>query len=147
MNSSQFGNPYLPQPNPYFVNQMGFMPSNMTQPVGMYPAQIMPSPLVNQTFGQQSYVQSVMPTEIDVSYMNSLDDDQSRKDYLGEVIYKQIENHPITIQSKLSIDLIGRITGMILGIEELEEIYNTASNYDLLTQRIQEACDLLQSNQ
>ena len=40
--------------------------------------------------------------------------------------------------------MIGRITGMILGIEDIKEIYDITTNYDSLTSRINEALGLLE---
>jgi hypothetical protein len=42
-----------------------------------------------------------------------------------------------------TIDIIGKITGMILGIEDINEIADICKNNSNLTSRIKEALDLL----
>ena len=80
--------------------------------------------------------------ELDYNYLNSLDYD-SKKDYLGEYIFKKIENHKLAQSNNLTIDLIGKITGMILGIEDIQEIVDIYKNSDNLTSRISEALELI----
>jgi hypothetical protein len=81
----------------------------------------------------------------DQEYLYSLDDDFARKDYLGEYIFKKIERHPLTTKKNMSIETIGKITGMILGIDDIKEITETCKNFDLLTSRITEALVLMES--
>jgi len=82
----------------------------------------------------------------DMNYLKSLENDYEKKDYLGEFIFKKIENHPLTLSKNLTIDDIGKITGMILGIEDLQEIVDISFSKENLTQRIQEALELLEQN-
>jgi len=79
----------------------------------------------------------------DVNYLNSLEDESSKKDYLGEFIFKKIESHDIADKNKLTIDQIGKITGMILGIDDINEIVDICKNFNHLTSRINEALELL----
>jgi len=81
--------------------------------------------------------------DIDYGILNSLEDDNSRKDYLGEFIFKRIENHHLSQSYNFTIDNIGKITGMILGIEDMNEIIDICKNNDNLTSRISEAMELL----
>jgi len=78
-----------------------------------------------------------------MNYLNSLEDDNNKRDYLGEFIFKSIENHPMTIKRNLTIDEIGKITGMILGIEDIQEIIDISRNHKNLNNRIMEALELL----
>ena len=80
--------------------------------------------------------------ELDYNYLNSQDYDQ-KKDYLGEYIFKKIENHKLSQANVLTIDDIGKITGMILGIEDINEIIDIYKNSDNLTSRITEAIELI----
>lgn len=82
--------------------------------------------------------------EPDINYLNSLEDDGLRKDYLGEFIFKKVENHEYIRERQMPMDTIGKITGMILGIEDLNEIIEISKDYNQLTTRIQEALDLLE---
>lgn len=81
--------------------------------------------------------------ELNQLYLSSLQNQEEQKDYLGELIFNQIQNHPITKEKKLDISLIAKITGMILGIENFKEIVETAENNNLLTDRINEAITLI----
>jgi len=84
--------------------------------------------------------------EPDINYLNSLEDDNAKRDYLGEFIFKNVENHHLTVKRNLTIDDIGKITGMILGIEDIQEIIDISRNERNLNGRIQEALELLDQN-
>ena len=81
--------------------------------------------------------------EPNYEYMKSLENEEQQKDYLGEFLFKKIEQHPLAQSKNLDVDIISRITGMILGIGNIEEIYGITSNDDNITARIQEALELL----
>jgi RNA recognition motif-containing protein len=81
---------------------------------------------------------------IDYQYFNSLEDDFSKRDYLGEIIFKKIESHKLAQLNNFTIDIIGKITGMILGIEDINEIIDICRDHQNLTARITEALELLQ---
>ena len=68
---------------------------------------------------------------------------EKQKDYLGEFLFKKIEQHPITQRKNLDMDTIGKITGMILGIDNIKEIYDITTNNDYIESRINEALKLL----
>jgi polyadenylate-binding protein len=142
---------------PHF-GQMPNMPMNMP----MYPPQqrapynpnYKKKPYVpaqpQPQFAQPQFAQPQVPKqtqpiekdELDYNYLNSLDY-ESKKDYLGEFIFKRIENHKLAQSNNLTIDLIGKITGMILGIEDIQEIVDIYRNTDNLTSRISEALELI----
>ena len=82
--------------------------------------------------------------EPDMKYIESLETLDAKKDYIGEYLFRKIEKHPIAHEKAFTIDVIGRITGMILGIEDIKEIYDITTNYDSLTSRINEALGLLE---
>jgi RNA recognition motif-containing protein len=104
---------------------------------------------------KQVIVQNVQPQQVQVTtnvnrnddfdfkYFESLEDDNSRKEYLGEYIFKRIENHEYCIKNQLNLDTIGKITGMILGIEDFNEIIDISKDNNQLSSRILEALDLL----
>jgi polyadenylate-binding protein len=81
--------------------------------------------------------------DIDYKYLKSLDDDYAKKDYLGEHIFKKIENHKMSQENNFTIDTIGKITGMILGIDDINEIIQICRDPLNLTARIKEALELL----
>jgi len=95
---------------------------------------------------QNTVNQKASEDEPDLNYLFSLDDDFAKKDYLGEFIFRKIEKHPLTEKKHMTIDTIGKITGMILGIEDIKEITETCRNNQLLTNRIIEALELMESN-
>lgn len=81
--------------------------------------------------------------EMDYAYLNSLDDETSQRDYLGELIFKKIENHELSQNNQFSIDTIGKITGMVLGIEDINEVIDIYKDKNNLTARIKEGMELL----
>ena len=76
-------------------------------------------------------------------YLKSLGNEEQQKDYLGEFLFKKIEQHPIAQKKNFDIEIISRITGMILGIGDIKEIYQITTNDESLTSRINEALELL----
>lgn len=80
-----------------------------------------------------------------LEYLNSLPDDK-KKDYIGEFLFKAIQSHEISVKNKLDIDIIGRITGMILDIKDFNEIFKITTNSTYLTERINEALNLIKNS-
>ena len=80
-----------------------------------------------------------------LKYLESIENIENKKEYLGEFLFKKIEQHPLAHEKNFTIDIIGRITGMILGIQDIKEIYEITVNYENLTSRINEAIALLES--
>ena len=85
--------------------------------------------------------------EPNLQQLNSITSKDEQKNYLGEFLFKKIESHPLTKERNCSQETVSRITGMILGIDEIKEIYDITVNPDTLTARIQEALGLLENNQ
>ena len=81
--------------------------------------------------------------EPDWSKIQSFKTIEEQKDYLGEFLFRKIEQHPIAQSKNLDVDMISRITGMILGIGNIEEIYGITVNNQNITARIKEALELL----
>jgi polyadenylate-binding protein len=142
----------LPFLNPLIQGNMGGMPS-------MYPPkQQIKQPFVQAPYGKPKQTKyfnqpQIMTTEPilktsgpDIKVLESLDDDGAKKDYLGEFIFKNIENHPLASMHNFTIDTIGKITGMILGIDDINEIVQITLDHESLTNRIQEALSLLESH-
>ena len=82
--------------------------------------------------------------EPNLEYLNSLTDVDAKRDYLGEYLFKKIEQHPIAHSKNLTVDIISRITGMILGIGDIKEIYDITIKNDSITARMNEALELLE---
>ena len=85
--------------------------------------------------------------EPNYQYLQSLENDDLKRDYLGEYLFKKIEQHPIAHSKNLTVETISRITGMILGIGDIKEIYDITVNFDSITARINEALSLLEQSQ
>ena len=153
------------------LQQTNQFQGNMMPPYGyppyMYP-QMYPRPLPNkghknnyrkpQNVQQQAAqpVQSSIPLaqnsnasnkedEPNLGFLKSLPNIDAQKDYLGEYLFKKIERHPIAHSKNLSMETISKITGMILGIGDINEIYEITVNNDSITARIGEALGLLES--
>ena len=82
--------------------------------------------------------------EPNMKYLESLETLDAQREYIGEFLFRKIEKHPIAHEKAFTIDIIGRITGMILGIEDIKEIYDITTNHESLTSRINEALSLLE---
>ncbi len=138
----QYPGKQLPMVNPYGGNPFGIS-------MNLHPnlvKHIKPQAYQNKPVKQQDKVHTaplVKTDDPDVNYLRSLEDDVAKKDYLGEFIFKKIENHPLSQSYNFTIDTIGKITGMILGIENINEIVEITINHDNLTGRITEALSLL----
>lgn len=84
--------------------------------------------------------------EPDYNAIRRIEDEGTKREVLGEIIFKKIELHELSEQNKLTFDHIGKITGMILGIEDINEIFDICKNKEHLTSRIFEALELLNSS-
>jgi RNA recognition motif-containing protein len=133
------------QQNMYHNNNYNYNQMQMGAPQ-MYMQPMIPQ--VNQVQMSQVQDKRVEKTvdEPDYNYLANLEDDSSKRDYLGEFIFKKIESHPFTENNQMSMDTLGKITGMILGIEDVNEIIDIVKNFDHLTARIMEAWNLLNNN-
>ena len=100
---------------------------------------------VNQEINNQNLNNNSISNndEPDLEKLKSFKTIEEQKDYLGEFLFKKIEQHPIAQSKNLDVDYISRITGMILGIGNIDEIYGITINNDNITARIKEALELL----
>ena len=80
---------------------------------------------------------------IDLTEYHKLEDEQEKRDFLGEKIFKAIEDSQIASERKIDIDTISRITGMIIGLPDKNEIIEILENPNILNSRIEEALKLL----
>ena len=113
------------------------------------PTQPNPQPVPQQIMNQVPPVQNQninnnREDEPNLEYLMSLNDTDAQKDYLGEYLFKKIEQHPIAQSKNLTVETISRITGMILGIGDIKEIYDITINNESITARINEALTLLE---
>ena len=148
--------PYMPSPAPGYPPYM--YPPMFPRPIpnrghkGNYrkPVQSMQSkvpPAVNQIPSNQNQnIPNNKEDEPNLEYLNEIDNIDGQKDYLGEYLFKKIEQHPIAQSKNLSVETISRITGMILGIGDIKEIYEITINNDSIAARINEAMELLENH-
>lgn len=85
--------------------------------------------------------------DLDMTVFNSLLDHSSKIDFLGELIYSNISKHPFTSKMNISMEEIGKITGMLLGLENLEEIVAVCKSEKELTSRLEEGLQLIRTPQ
>ena len=148
----------IPGMPPYMYPPMFPRPMQNRQHKGNYRKPVQPSqqmqpqmqPPMQQISNQMPPSQSQnisnnKEDEPNLDYLKSLDNIEAQKDYLGEYLFKKIEQHPIAHSRSLTVDIISRITGMILGIGDIKEIYDITVNNEAITARINEALSLLDS--
>ncbi len=143
----------LPHSYPMYAPNMYQRQMNNRPRMYKRPQQGVPKQMQQQEM--QKPVQNTVPNnnvsnnneEPNLEYLKSLGSIELQKDYLGEYLFKKIEQHPIAQNKNLSVDIISKITGMILGIEDIKEIYDTTVNNESITARINEALSLLKNEQ
>ena len=87
----------------------------------------------------------VKSNKIDLSEYYKLESNSDKKEFLGEKIFKAIEESPISSERKVDMETIGKITGMIIELPDLNEIIEILENQDILNSRIEEALNLLEN--
>ena len=133
--------PMFPRPVPNRVHK-----SNYRKPVQSMQPQVQPMMnQISQNPPQNQNVPNNKEDEPNLQYLNNLPTIEAQKDYLGEYLFKKIEQHPIASSKSLTVEVISRITGMILGIGDIKEIYDITINNDSITARINEALALLEN--
>lgn len=85
-------------------------------------------------------------TMFDYNKYNSLENEESRKEYLGEIIYDQVYNSPLIINIAEKDKVTAKITGMILGIGNTEEIIRICTDIEALNRNISDSLTLLNNN-
>ena len=128
---------------PQFINRQ--MQNRYPHP--QYKKQKQPRPAPQPKVQNQETVQSISESnkedEPNYEHLKNLTNIEAQKDYLGEFLFKKIEQHPIAHEKNLTVDQISRITGMILGIDNIDEIYGITTSDENITSRINEALSLL----
>ncbi len=140
-----------PGPYPYMYPPMFPRPApnrsykgNYRKPVQPMPQQVQPN--INQMpQNQNQNISNNKEDEPNFDYLQKLPNIEAQKDYLGEYLFKKIEQHPIASSKSLTVEIISRITGMILGIGDIKEIYEITINNESITARINEALSLLEN--
>ena len=151
--------PIMPGYQPYVYPPMQPLPTqnrgvknNYRKPV--QPNQCIQQPIMNQMTVMQNQNHNhnhnqnnnINKDEPNLEYLQSMQNIELQKDYLGEYLFKKIEQNPISHKNNLSIETISKITGMILGIGDIKEIYDIAISNENITARINEALSLLENH-
>ena len=82
----------------------------------------------------------------DYNKFNSLKNEESKKEYLGEIIYDQVYNSPLITNILEKDKVTAKITGMILGIGNTEEIIRICTDIEALNKNISDSLTLLNNN-
>ena len=85
-------------------------------------------------------------SSFDQKKFDSLDNEDSKKEYLGEIIYDQVYNNPLIKDVDDKSKVTAKITGMILGIGNLEEIVRISIENGTLNKNISDALTLLKNS-
>ena len=112
----------------------------------------------NNNYSMSNNNNLYMPPQMNQQYINnyknmfdynkyiSLENEESKKEYLGEIIYDQVYNSPL-ISNILEKDKVtAKITGMILGIGNTEEIIRICTDIEALNRNISDSLTLLNNN-
>ena len=91
---------------------------------------------------QQQQSHTPNKRHFDMKYFNSLEA-EAQREFLGEQIFKAIEESPIASKNNMDTDVIGRITGMILDASDTNKIIETLQNEETLNMLINQGLELL----
>ncbi len=150
LTSPMFPGPFPMYPPNMYNRQMQNRPRVYRRPQPPASKQVQQQPptqkiIQNPNINQNNMINVNKEDEPNFEYLQSLGSIDMQKDYLGEYLFKKIEQHPIAHSKNLTVDIISRITGMILGIDDIKEIYEITVNNDSITARINEALALLEN--
>jgi len=79
----------------------------------------------------------------DKNKYNSKKDDDERIEYLGEIIYDQIYNSPLINNISEKDKVVGKITGMILALGDMEKIIKISTDNKTLSEYVTDGLNLL----
>ncbi len=103
----------------------------------------------NNNFNKNNEKKNLEQTEepknkFDFTEYNKLETMEDKKDFLGEQIFKAIQESSIASEKKIDMETIGKITGMIIELPDHKEIIENLENPSVLNSRIEEALILLE---
>jgi len=136
--NQNFANPIM---NKFSQNQNQMSATAAKQNINIPPQQQLQVSIQKQTQSQED------KSDINLEFLNSMEDIDAKKEYLGEIIFKKIENHPLAQKYEFSINKIGKTTGMILAIDDINYITDICGNEENLTAYINEAHELLKESE
>ena len=77
---------------------------------------------------------------------DKMESEEEKRDFLGEKLFNLIQENQMIKEKNEDNEIVGKITGMILGIENFEEIIDILESPSKLDGRIKEALELLEKN-
>jgi len=77
---------------------------------------------------------------------DKMESEEEKRDFLGEKLFNLIQENQMIKEKNEDNEIVGKITGMILGIENFEEIIDILESPSKLEGRIKEALELLEKN-
>ena len=83
--------------------------------------------------------------EFDKETFDKLKEDE-KKEFLGEKLFNLIQENKIIKEKNGDVEVVSKITGMILDIENMKEIIDILENPSILEERIKEAYELFEKN-
>ena len=81
-----------------------------------------------------------------LNYYNSLNDEENRKEYLGEIIYEKIINSPLLEDIPMKDKAASKITGMLLNLENKEQTIRIITDEETFNYKIFDALELLKES-
>ena len=84
--------------------------------------------------------------KVNIDEFNKLKTADEKKDFLGEILFNEIQNSPLAKEKNVDVETVGKITGMIIEIPDNEEIIEIIENPTVLRERMEEALKLLTEN-
>ena len=81
---------------------------------------------------------------VDWSKFNTLKTKEEKKEFLGEIIFKKIEENEIIKNRNIKKEQIGKITGMIIELPSIYEVIEVIEKEEVLNDRIEEGLKLIQ---
>ena len=84
--------------------------------------------------------------KVNMDEFNKLKTAEEKKDFLGEILFNEIQNSPLAKEKKVDMETVGKITGMIIEIPDNNEIIEIIEKSDVLKERMEEALKLLTEN-
>ena len=82
--------------------------------------------------------------DIDWSKFHNLKTKEEKKEFLGEIIFKKIEENEIIKKRNIKKEQIGKITGMIIELPSINEVIEVIEKEEVLNDRIEEGLKLMQ---
>lgn len=75
---------------------------------------------------------------LDLKHLNILEEEEQKREYLGEIIFNRISNHPLSKKFEFDLNKIGKVTGVLLAVNDTEYIISALKTEENLGEYIEE---------